>query len=128
LVKVPPGKKIEYVRYLAAFKSNGGKTMIFTNTKVEANEVSSKLGLPNVLLHGDIPQESRNLRLKKFKEGKVMVLVATNVAARGLDIPNVELIINYDIHENVEAYTHRSGRTGRAGKAGLCVSLTSNYN
>lgn len=78
-------------------------------------------------MHGDIEQRKRFERLNAFKSGDVNVLIATDVAARGLDIPNVELVINYDAPQRVEAYVHRSGRTGRAGKTGTCITLFQDY-
>lgn len=74
-------------------------------------------------MNGDVEQTTRFKRLDKFKRGDVQVLVATDVAARGLDIPNVELVIHYDHAAYVESYVHRSGRTGRAGKDGISVVL-----
>ncbi|MCL4115462.1 UNVERIFIED_CONTAM: hypothetical protein GTU68_034329 [Idotea baltica] len=74
-------------------------------------------------MHGDINQLSRNRRLADFRSGRKPILIATDVAARGIDIPNVQLIIQYNSPQNVDAYIHRSGRTGRAGREGVCVSL-----
>lgn len=67
-------------------------------------------------MHGDIPQHSREMTLAAFKDGRLKVLVATDVASRGLDIPNVELVIQVEPPQDIEAYIHRSGRTARAGK------------
>lgn len=111
------------VRKLIEAKSNGGRVIVFTNTKKQGTRLSEELGIQNVCLNGDIDQKTRFLRLAKFKKGEVKVLVATDVAARGLDIPNVELVIHYDQTNNVEGYIHRSGRTGRAGKQGVSISL-----
>lgn len=105
-----------------------GKTIIFTDTKVEANEVASMEKLINTLggvgiLHGDIPQGQREATLAAYRRGKVRVLVATDVAARGLDIKAVDLILQTHPPTNYETYIHRSGRTGRAGMSGTCVTF-----
>ncbi|KFV73274.1 Nucleolar RNA helicase 2, partial [Struthio camelus australis] len=72
-------------------------------------------------LHGDIPQKQREITLKGFRNGAFKVLVATNVAARGLDIPEVDLVVQGSPPKDVESYIHRSGRTGRAGRTGICI-------
>lgn len=100
-----------------------GRTMVFTSTKHEANELALNAAIKQdcQVLHGDIPQKQREITLKNFREGKVAVLVATDVAARGLDIPEVDLVIQCEPPKDIEAYIHRSGRTGRAGRMGVCV-------
>lgn len=77
-------------------------------------------------MHGDIPQHSREMTLRAFKEGRVKILVATDVASRGLDIPNVELVIQVEPPQDPETYIHRAGRTARAGKEGTCIVIYSN--
>lgn len=74
-------------------------------------------------MHGDIAQNQREVTLKRFREGKFNVLVATDVASRGLDIPNVDLVIQVEPPNDVETYIHRSGRTARAGKEGTCITF-----
>lgn len=74
-------------------------------------------------MHGDINQSQREVTIKRFKEGKFQVLVATDVAARGLDIPNVDLVIQIEPPKDTETYIHRSGRTARAGKSGICITF-----
>lgn len=74
-------------------------------------------------LHGDIPQKQRELTFKAFREGKVKCLVATNVAARGLDIPEVDLIVQLDPPKDIDTYIHRAGRTARAGREGVCITF-----
>jgi len=100
--------------------------VIFCNTKVQTDELSDFL-LDNdfdvATLHGDFDQRDRNESLLQFSNGSFPVLVATDVASRGLDIDNIEMIINYDIPHKKETYTHRIGRTARAGKDGIAVSL-----
>ncbi|TVU08877.1 hypothetical protein EJB05_42300, partial [Eragrostis curvula] len=102
--------------------SHGGRTIIFTETKESANELSSLIAGSNAL-HGDVVQARREVLLAGFRSGKFQVLVATNVAARGLDINDVQLIIQCEPPRDVEAYIHRSGRTGRAGNTGIAVML-----
>lgn len=102
--------------------SSGGRTIIFTETKDSASELADLL--PGARpLHGDIQQAQREVTLSGFRSGKFMTLVATNVAARGLDINDVQLIIQCEPPRDVEAYIHRSGRTGRAGNTGVAVML-----
>ncbi|XP_073020037.1 DEAD-box ATP-dependent RNA helicase 7-like [Primulina eburnea] len=102
--------------------SSGGRTIIFTETKDSASTLSGLLPGARAL-HGDIQQATREVTLSGFRSGKFSTLVATNVAARGLDIDDVELIIQCEPPRDVEAYIHRSGRTGRAGKSGVAVML-----
>ena len=100
-----------------------GRTMVFTSTKHEANELALNAAIKQdcQVLHGDIPQKQREITLKNFREGKVAVLVATDVAARGLDIQEVDLVIQCEPPKDIDAYIHRSGRTGRAGRTGVSV-------
>ncbi|GMY23017.1 DEAD-box ATP-dependent RNA helicase 7-like [Fagus crenata] len=102
--------------------SSGGRTIIFTETKDSASKLAGLLPGAGAL-HGDIQQSQREVTLKGFRSGKFMTLVATNVAARGLDINDVQLIIQCEPPRDVEAYIHRSGRTGRAGNTGVAVML-----
>lgn len=101
--------------------SSGGRTIIFTETKNDASELASLLPGTSRVLHGDIAQAQREITLAGFRSGKFSVLVATDVAARGLDINDVQLIIQCEPPRDVETYIHRSGRTGRAGKTGVSV-------
>jgi len=106
------------------YSGQHGRAMIFVETKREANElvVFEELARqkPQVL-HGDIEQRQRNTTLQAFRDGSVRCLVATNVAARGLDIPEVDLVIQACPPKDYESYIHRSGRTGRAGRTGVCI-------
>ncbi|RDX89760.1 DEAD-box ATP-dependent RNA helicase 7, partial [Mucuna pruriens] len=102
--------------------SSGGRTIIFTEKKETASELAGLLTGARAL-HGDIQQSQREVTLSGFRSGKFMTLVATNVAARGLDINDVQLIIQCEPPRDVEAYIHRSGRTGRAGNTGVAVML-----
>ncbi|CAN6709707.1 unnamed protein product [Malus baccata var. baccata] len=102
--------------------SSGGRSIIFTETKEAASGLAE--ALPGArALHGDIQQGQREVTLAGFRSGKFMTLVATNVAARGLDINDVQLIIQCEPPRDVEDYIHRSGRTGRAGNSGVAVML-----
>ncbi|KAJ0780950.1 putative RNA helicase transcription factor interactor and regulator CCHC(Zn) family [Helianthus annuus] len=106
---------------LVTVYAKGGKTIIFTQTKRDADEVSMALtsSIASEALHGDISQHQRERTLNGFRQGKFTVLVATDVASRGLDIPNVDLVIHYELPNDPETFVHRSGRTGRAGKKGV---------
>lgn len=77
-------------------------------------------------MHGDIAQNQREVTMKRFKEGKFRVLCATDVASRGLDIPNVDLVIQIEPPKEAETYIHRSGRTARAGASGTCITFYTN--
>ncbi|KAK7392153.1 hypothetical protein VNO78_20583 [Psophocarpus tetragonolobus] len=105
--------------------AKGGKTIVFTQTKKDADEVSLALtsSISSEALHGDISQHQRERTLNGFRQGKFTVLVATDVAARGLDIPNVDLVIHYELPNDAETFVHRSGRTGRAGKEGTAILM-----
>ncbi|MBD3807720.1 MAG: DEAD/DEAH box helicase [Epsilonproteobacteria bacterium] len=109
---------------LQAYKS--ASTIIFCNTKTEANNLFdffNDLHFDIALLHGDFDQKERDEALLLFKNGSLPLLIATDVASRGLDIDDVELVVNFDIPFKSETYTHRIGRTARAGKEGIAVSL-----
>jgi ATP-dependent RNA helicase DeaD len=100
--------------------------IIFTRTKAEAQEISEKLtreGYDIDALHGDLSQQQRNKVMDEFREKTLQLLIATDVAARGIDVQGITHVINYELPDDVEVYTHRSGRTGRAGKTGVCMSI-----
>ena len=105
--------------------SHAGKTIVFCNTKRECENVVSGVSaiMPAEALHGDIAQEMREYTMARFREGKTKVLVATDVAARGLDVNNVDLVVHWDVPSDPETYLHRSGRTGRAGNKGTAIVL-----
>ena len=117
--------KVEMVTRV--LQANGrGATMIFTRTKRTAQKVSDELaerGFKVGAVHGDLGQVAREKALKAFRTGEIDVLVATDVAARGIDIDDITHVINYQIPEDEQAYVHRIGRTGRAGKTGIAVTL-----
>ncbi|XP_023760307.1 DEAD-box ATP-dependent RNA helicase 3, chloroplastic isoform X2 [Lactuca sativa] len=113
---------------LVTVYAKGGKTIVFTQTKRDADEVSLALtnSITSEALHGDISQHQRERTLNNFRQGKFTVLVATDVASRGLDIPNVDLVIHYELPNDPETFVHRSGRTGRAGKVGNAILMFTN--
>ncbi|WP_020102975.1 DEAD/DEAH box helicase [Mycobacterium sp. 360MFTsu5.1] len=117
--------KVEMVSRI--LQANGrGATMIFTRTKRTAQKVSDELaerGFKVGAVHGDLGQIAREKALKSFRNGEIDVLVATDVAARGIDIDDITHVINYQIPEDEMSYVHRIGRTGRAGKTGIAVTL-----
>ncbi|MCW8106935.1 ATP-dependent RNA helicase SrmB [Alteromonas ponticola] len=100
--------------------------IVFIKTRDRLDMLKSKLmsqGLHVSWLQGEMPQDKRNAALASFKEGKVKILLATDVAARGIDVPNVSHVINYDMPRSADVYVHRVGRTGRAGAKGIAISL-----
>lgn len=104
----------------------GARSMVFVNTKREGERVWGYLegnGLKAAMLSGDVPQKKRLSLLKQFQEGELATMVATDVAARGLHIPGVTHVINYDLPDDAEDYVHRIGRTARAGEAGDAISF-----
>jgi ATP-dependent RNA helicase RhlE len=103
-----------------------GKVLIFVNKKIGCERLGNALkraGLPADAIHGDKSAEARHACLQGFSRGKVRFLVATDVAARGIDVDDIELVVNYDFPLAVEDYIHRTGRTGRAGRSGRALSL-----
>ena len=124
-----PLEKAETV--LRLIRSQGyERVMIFCNTKHMCQRLSDELqraGLDCECLHGDIKQSLREKTMQRYKAGKLSVLVATDVASRGIDVYDVDCVINYDIPEENEYYIHRIGRTGRARKKGVAWSLVSNF-
>lgn len=100
--------------------------LIFARTKIRTGDLVNELnmrGFPAEALNGDLSQDARERTLSRFRAGQVKVLVATDVAARGLDIEGISHVFNYDLPDDTEVYVHRIGRTGRAGKAGIAISL-----
>ena len=100
--------------------------IIFCRTKIETQEIADRLmqeGYNADSLHGDLSQVQRDLVMQKFRIRNLQILVATDVAARGLDVDDLTHIINYGLPDDIESYTHRSGRTGRAGKTGISIAI-----
>ena len=108
-----------------------GSTLIFVETKREADFVERELvraGVDAISIHGDRSQREREHAIDLFRSQKVPALVATDVASRGLDIPNVAWVINYDMPNNIDSYVHRIGRTGRCGNKGNAISFINDNN
>jgi ATP-dependent RNA helicase RhlE len=122
-------KKVNKVALLSELvRSNSDQTLVFSRTKHGANNLAKKLLKDNVqalAIHGNKSQAQRIKALKDFKDGKVQVLVATDIAARGIDIDQLSTVVNFDLPHVAEDYVHRIGRTGRAGATGLAISLVS---
>lgn len=100
--------------------------IIFTRTKADAQEITEKLtreGYDIDALHGDLTQQQRNKVMDEFRDKALQLLIATDVAARGIDVVGITHVINFELPDDIEVYTHRSGRTGRAGKTGICMSI-----
>ena len=109
----------------------GQSIIIFTRTVYETQRISillRKLGFGAIPLHGQLSQSARLGALNKFRAGSRDILVATDVAARGLDIPNVDVVLNYDVPQDSKTYIHRVGRTARAGKSGHALSILTQYD
>ncbi|MBA3266408.1 MAG: DEAD/DEAH box helicase [Nocardioidaceae bacterium] len=105
---------------------NSGRSIVFTRTKRQAQRIAEDLmdrGFPAAPLHGDMAQVARERALKKFREGTIQILVATDVAARGIDVEAVTHVINYTCPEDEKMYVHRIGRTGRAGATGIAITF-----
>ncbi|MGN0581707.1 MAG: DEAD/DEAH box helicase [Oscillospiraceae bacterium] len=126
--EVPSGMKTETMQYLLmAYEPKA--SMIFCNTKKMVDELTEALtakGFKAAGLHGDMKQSQRSFVMDKFKSGKINILIATDVAARGIDVNGVDVVFNYDLPQDNEYYIHRIGRTGRAGKSGTAYTLISN--
>ena len=109
-------------------KNEDKKIMVFVRTQVRAERVAAamkRVGIDSLIIHGGKEQKERNQSLKKFKEGEVNLLIATDVSARGVDVPGVELVVNYDLPDVAENYVHRIGRTGRGNQKGDAISFVS---
>ena len=122
-----PGQKLEALLRLLLMEQPD-KAIIFCNTKKRVSDLADQLKdekLPAEGLHGDLKQVQRDLTMRRFKNREIKYLVATDVAARGLDISDVDLVVNYDLPEDEEIYVHRIGRTARAGKTGRAYSFVS---
>lgn len=127
VVRVDEPNKFALLRYLLA-GNPGHRALIFVRTKSRADEIADALyeaGVPAAVLHGDRTQAERRRALNALRYGDVDVLVATDVAARGLDISDLSVVVNYDMPMQPEDYIHRIGRTGRADAEGAAVSFVS---
>lgn len=127
---IPHMHKDTYLVYLLN-EFSGKSAIVFTRTVNETQRISillRSLGFGAIPLHGQLNQSSRLGALNKFKAGSRQILVATDVAARGLDIPSVDLVLNFDLPQDSKTYIHRVGRTARAGKAGNAISFVTQYD
>jgi ATP-dependent RNA helicase RhlE len=105
------------------------KILVFVRTKVRVERVAKamkRVGIETLMMHGDMTQKDRSHTLDRFKKGEELIMIATDVSGRGIDIPEVALVVNYDIPEQTEYYVHRVGRTGRGERKGLAISFCSN--
>ena len=108
-----------------------GRTLIFCNMKVIVDRLVRRLqerGIAAEATHGDLDQRKRDRVMQRFRSGELQILVATNVASRGLDIPDVTHVVNFDLPQNVDEYVHRIGRTGRAGQAGSAITFVAEWD
>jgi ATP-dependent RNA helicase RhlE len=122
---VDADRKREFMSHMIGSK-NWKQVLIFTRTKLDADHVAKEMckdGVKAQSIHGDKSQGARDKALAEFKEGKIRALIATDVAARGLDIQELKYVFNYQLPYIAEDYIHRIGRTGRAGESGLAISL-----
>jgi ATP-dependent RNA helicase DeaD len=125
VIEVWSGDKLPVLLSLLSQPAEGA-TLVFGRTRhgvVNLARRLQRLGLEVEALQGDLSQQSRDRVVKRFREGRLPILLATNVAARGLDMLNIERVINYDIPETSELFVHRVGRTGRMGRSGLAITL-----
>ncbi|DBA00325.1 TPA: hypothetical protein N0F65_001520 [Lagenidium giganteum] len=120
-IHAPGRSRIEMLENVLRYHAKGGQTLVFTETKQEADEIANSLGGGVRALHGDLSQGMRTQTMDGFRNGSVKTLVCTDIAARGLDIANVELVVQYRLPSDKESFVHRAGRTGRAGRSGTNV-------
>ena len=127
MYKIDKPRKVDLLSSL--LRSNADQTLVFSRTKHGANNLVKKLSRDNIsaaAIHGNKSQAQRTKALDAFKQNKVQVLVATDIAARGIDIDQLATVINFDLPHVPEDYVHRIGRTGRAGLSGVAISLVTN--
>ena len=121
----PAHSRFETLKRLVDFNP-GMYGIIFTRTKLDAQNISEKLskeGYDVEALHGDLTQQQRDRVMHRFRNKEIQILIATDVAARGIDVDGITHVINFELPDDMEVYTHRSGRTARAGKSGICISI-----
>ena len=121
---VPAGQKLEWL--IEHLRKPEGPVLIFSRTKIGADRLSRRLaaaGVKCIALHADRTMDQRRQAVEGFKGGRYKVLVATDIAARGLDIDGIHTVINYEMPDSPDAYVHRVGRTGRADEAGHAITL-----
>lgn len=127
IILVDEAQKAAALSYIIG-SNNYSQVLVFVNMKIEADTLVKHLeldGLPAACIHGDVRQSARAKAMRKFKSGDIRVLVATDIAARGIDIQLLPVVVNYALPETVTDYTHRIGRTGRAGNPGTALTLLS---
>ena len=130
-VQVAERDKLDALEELSKTEDGYSRVLVFRRMKVTSDRLAESMkrkGYSVRALHGDLPQGERNRVLEDFKAGRIQFLVATNVAARGLDIRDVSHVLNYDMPDTPEEYVHRIGRTGRAGKAGTAISFVAEWD
>jgi len=121
----PAHSRFETLKRLVDFNP-GMYGIIFTRTKIDAQNIAEKLskeGYDVESLHGDLTQQQRDRVMQRFRNKDLQILIATDVAARGIDVDGITHVINFELPDDIEVYTHRSGRTARAGKSGICISI-----
>jgi len=121
----PAHSRFETLKRLVDFNP-GMYGIIFTRTKIDAQNIAEKLskeGYDVESLHGDLTQQQRDRVMQRFRNKDLQILIATDVAARGIDVEGITHVINFELPDDIEVYTHRSGRTARAGKSGICISI-----
>ena len=128
-LEVPMNQKVDALQKILD-QEQYDRAMVFCNTKGNTERVAKLLQMRGVdaqCIHGDIPQEKREKVMAKFRRGELRVFVATDVAARGIDVDDVDAVFNYDVPDENEYYVHRIGRTGRAKRQGVAVTFVSDY-
>lgn len=116
---------------LKKYATKAGNAIIFCERKSDVDRLANALGemgLKGEALHGDVPQSSRERAYRNFKSGSLKFIIATNVAARGLDFPEIDMVVQAEPPREVESYIHRSGRTARRGQEGICVTIYNDSN
>ncbi|WP_310385151.1 C-terminal helicase domain-containing protein, partial [Roseateles sp.] len=129
-IQVDPKRRTQLLKKLVE-ESDWDQVLVFVATKYATEHVSDKLwkqGIKAAALHGELSQGGRTKVLAALKNSEIQVLVATDVAARGLDIPELPVVLNYDLPRSASDYTHRIGRTGRAGESGVAISFVSGHS
>jgi ATP-dependent RNA helicase RhlE len=128
IVNVESGQDKFHLLTTLIEENKSSKILLFDETKRGVNKLAQQLikaGIPADQIHGNKSQNARQSALKAFKDGRVNVLVATDVAARGIDVDNIALVINYQVPNSLDTYIHRIGRSGRAGKTGRAITFVS---
>ena len=128
VIKLNERDRTQALRFLLDQNFNWDRILVFVKTRYLTEHVSRKLrryGISSADLHGKLDQEARDRRLKSFRSGKTRVLIATDLAARGIDVEGLPVVVNYDLPRSTADFTHRTGRTGRAGKTGTAISFVS---